>query len=221
MTPQTRRQRERAEREQLIGIRQQQAQQQVFREAQTTATAEMAVRQVNVVREAESTRDAQVVAAEQARQITVIAAEALREKQITEATGMLEQQKKVAEARRVNGEAEGAAQQAVLMAPVNSQIALAKEIGENHEYQVYLIRLKEIEAGQTVGSAAAAALEKAGVKIIATTGSPMDGVKSVMDLMTPKGATQLGASLEALAQTPLGERVAAYFQKNGVASAEP
>ena len=208
-----------AEREQLVGIRRQQAAQEVAVEEAKTAQNNMAVQQVETVRQAEITRDAQVIAAEQARRVTVIAAEASRERQIAEAQGQLESQKMAAEARRLSGAAEGAAEQAVLMAPVNSQIALAKEIGENQGYQQYLLRLKEIDAGQAVGMEAARALGKADVKVVATTGQPMDGVKSVMDLMTPKGATQLGAALEALAQTPVGEQISKILRPNGSGNA--
>jgi flotillin len=206
-----------AERDQMIGIRQQESSQAIAEQAAVTAQKEMQVRQINVVRDAEIARDAHVVAAEQAKRVTVLNAEATRDKLVAEAEGNLERQKKEAEGRRILGDAEGSAQEAVLMAPVNSQIALAKEIGENQGYQTYLLRLKEIEAGQLVGVEAARALEKAGIKVIATTGAPMDGIKSVMDLMTPKGATQLGAALESLAQTPIGERVAEMLRPNGQA----
>lgn len=218
-----------AERDQQIGISQQQSAQAVAMEEAKTAQNRMAVQQVNVVRESEINREAQLIAADAvrqrhvieanaAKQVTIIAGEGDKQNAILIAEGSLESQRRAAEARRLNGEAEGTAQQAILMAPVNSQISLAKEIGENHGYQTYLLRLKEIEAGQTVGTEAAKALEKAGIKIIATTGAPMDGIKSVMDLMTPKGATQLGAALESLANTPLGEKVASLVRGNGLAS---
>jgi hypothetical protein len=45
----------------------------------------------------------------------------------------------------------------------------------------------------------------------------MEGIKSVMDLLTPKGATQVGSALEALAQTPIGERVLSAIRPNGAA----
>jgi flotillin len=216
-----------AERDQVIGIRQQQSDQAIAEEQAKTAQQEMIVKRISVVRDAEINREAQVVTADAARQRLVIEAEAAKQINIVNgegdkqnailvAEGTLESQRRIAEARRLNGEAEGIAQQAVLMAPVNSQIALAKEIGENQGYQTYLLRLKEIEAGQTVGTEAAKALEHAGVKIIATTGAPMDGIKSVMDLMTPKGATQIGAALESFANTPLGEQIVSRISGNGI-----
>lgn len=215
-----------AERDQNIGLRQQEANQVIADQNAITAQKEMAVRQVQVVREAEIAREAQVVSADQARQVMVIDANANKTRQITAAEaeqqnitlvakGNLERRTMEAQAIKLTGEAEGEAQQAVLMAPVNSQIALAKEIGENQRYQEYLISLKQIEASQTVGTEAAKALEKADVKIISTTGAPMEGMKSAMDLMTPKGATQLGAALEAFGQTPIGEKIGALLRTNG------
>lgn len=218
-----------ADRDKNIGISQQQALQAVAEENANTITKQKAVEQIAAVRNAEISRAAAIVAADQSKQVTIISAEAERnqktiaaeaQKQVNITTaegnkqntilvaeGNLASQKMSADARRATGEAEGAAQQAVLMAPVNSQIALAKEIGENQGYQQYLITVRQIDAGQVVGVEAAKSLSAGEVKIIATTGSPMEGVKSVMDLMTPKGATQLGASLEALANTDIGKRI--------------
>jgi len=204
-----------AQREEEVGIRQQQAAQRVREQEAETAQRTMALQRVNTVREAEIARDAAVVLADQNRQVMVVGAEAEKQQQITRAEGRLESQRREADAKRLIGDAEGTAEQAILMAPVNSQIALAKEIGENQGYQTYLISLRQIEAGQAVGMEAAKALEKAGVKIIATTGTPMDGVKSVMDLMTPKGATQLGAALEAFGNTSIGEQLSSLIRRVG------
>lgn len=226
-----------AERDEAIGIRQQQAGQAIAAERAITTEKEMAVKRVTTVRNSEIDKEAQLVNAERERQITVIAAEAVKSKSvicaeadkqvaitrgegdkqqtILNAEGTLESQKRVAEAKSLVGEAEGQAQQAILMAPVNSQIALAKEIGTNQGYQTYLISLKQIEASQSVGIEAAKALEKAGIKIIATTGTPMEGVKSVMDLLTPQGATKIGAALEAASQLPIMNEIIGKLGANG------
>jgi flotillin len=105
------------------------------------------------------------------------------------------------------------------MAPVNSQIALAKEIGENQGYQTYLLTLRQIESGQTVGVEAAKALAEADIKIVSTSGTPMQGMKSAMDLVTPAGAAQLGAALETLSQVPAVRQVLARL--NGGATTQP
>lgn len=190
-----------------IGIAQQQADQAVKEEEKATATKAMAVIEVNTVRQAEITRQQQVVAADQAKQVVVIEAEAEKQKTITIADGTLEAARRKATGVEVNGEAEGKAQTAVLMAPVNSQIALAKEIGTNDGYQKYLVTVKQIEANQTVGIAQADALKAAQIKVIANAGTVVDGVKTAMDLLSPKGGTQLGTALEAFKNTDVGEQV--------------
>ncbi|HZB89905.1 MAG TPA: SPFH domain-containing protein [Stellaceae bacterium] len=216
-----------AERDQAIGIRNQQSQQAVKEEEARTAEKTMAVNLVNTVRQAEITRQAEVVAADQAKQVAIIAAEAAKQRAtidaeaqksvaittaegrkqqaVLEADGSLEAARRSAEGKLAIGQAEGSAEQARLMAPVNSQIALAKEIGGNDGYQRYLLTIEQIKAGQAVGIEAAKALQAAGVKIVATTGSgPVSGVRSVMDMFTPAGAMNLGAALDAFKDTDAG-----------------
>lgn len=246
-----------AERNQAIGIAQQQADQAVKVEEAATAERAQAVIRVNRVKQAEIERDAQVVAADQARQVRVIEAEAEQRQQviaaeaakqvritaadgaklsqITEAEGTkqrtvliadgdLEAAKRKAEGERAIGEAEGAAETARRMAPVAAQVALADKIAQSDAYQSYLVSIRRIESEQAIGIAQAAALEKAGVKIIANTGaSPIEGFKSVTELFTPKGATTIGAALEALKQTDEGASLLAGLAKrlNGGGEAKP
>lgn len=182
-----------AEKDKLVGIAGKQAEQAVFEAEKATREAAMEVQRVQQVKQAEITREQQVVEAEQDKQTQVIRAD-----------GALAAAKLAAEGVRVQGEAEGKAQEAVLMAPVNAQISLAKEIGENQGYQGYLIQLEAIKAYLEVGGKQAVALEKAEVKIIANSGSPTEGMRGVMDLFTSKGGTQLGGMVEAFAQTSVG-----------------
>lgn len=196
-----------AEKTQQIGIADQKAQQAIQEEAKGTAEKEMAVKQVQNVRAAEIVRGVQVVQADQDKQTAVIRAEGEKQKTITEAEGTLQQMQLHAQGVRAEGEAKGAAETAVLMAPVNSQIALAREIGNNTGYQTYLVTIKQIEASQAVGMEQAHALTHADVKIIANAGNAVDGATSVMQLLTPKGGLQLGAMLEAFKQTDVGKEV--------------
>jgi flotillin len=213
-----------AEKEKQVGIANQVAQQEIKAQEKTTAEKHMAVVQVQQVRAAEIQRDVQVVAAEQDKRTTVIKAEGVKQVDIVKAEGTkqqtvlvaegnLEQAKLHAQGVKVEGEAQGAAEQAVLMAPVNSQIALAKEIGSNPGYQTYLIQIRTVEKDQAVGVEQAQALKDADIKVIANTGDAISGVSKVMDLFTSKGGTQLGAMAEAFAQTPAG---AALLEKAGV-----
>lgn len=182
-----------AEAEQQVGISTEKSKQNVAEEAAITAEKNMAVKKVNDVRAAEIARDVKVVAAEQEKKHTIIVAE-----------GKLEQAKLNAEGVRVEGEAKGQAEQAILMAPVNTQISLAKEIGQNQGYQDYLIRIRVVEKDQVVGVEQAKALQAADIKVIANTGEVSNGVDKVMDLFSSKGGTAIGAALEALKQTPAG-----------------
>jgi flotillin len=207
-----------AERDREIGIRNQQSQQAIQIENAITAEKEMNVKKINTVRLAEITRESTVIAADQARQIAIKNAEGEQQQLIIIADGKkqqltliadgdLYQAQKAAEATRVKGEAEGKAQTAILMAPVDTQIELAKEIGANENYQHYLISLKQIEAGQVVGVESAKALSRADIKVVSTAGAPMAGMKSVMELVTPAGAAQLGAALESLSNMPAVEKL--------------
>jgi flotillin len=173
----------------------------------------MAVKQVNDVRAAEIAKGVQLVQADQEKQAAVIRAEGEKQRTITIAQGALEQMKLNAEGVRAQGDAKGAAETAVLMAPVNSQIALAREIGANQEYQKYLVTVRQIEASQTVGIEQAKALTAAEIKVIANAGNVVDGVKSAMELLTPKGGLQIGAMLETLKQTDAGKAVVEALTK--------
>lgn len=204
-----------AEKDQRIGIANQTAMQNVKEQEKETATRSMAVVQVNTVRQAEINRDAQVVAADQAKKVAVINAEGNKQQTILMAEGNLEQAKLVAQGTRLKGEAEGAAEQAVLMAPVNTQITLAKEIGQNAGYQTYLVSIRALEKDQAVGIEQAKALQAADIKVIANTGEVVGGVTKVMDLFTSKGGTQLGAMVEALKQTPAGAAIVSRLAGNG------
>lgn len=181
-----------AERE--VELSKQQATQQIKETEKVTKEKEMAVIQVAEVKKAEITREINLVKADQERQQTVIAAEA-----------QLEKEKRQAEGTEAQGVAEAAAEKAKQLAPVEAQIVLAKEIGTNTGYQQYLITLRRVEAEQIIGVEQAKALDKADIKIIANTGSAPDGIKSVSELFSSKGGTQIGAMLEGMMNTETGK----------------
>jgi len=193
-----------AERNQAVGIAEQKSTQAVLGEKKSTTEAEMQVLQVKQVREAEIQKVQQVVNAEQNKQTTILAAE-----------GRLEAQKREAEGVTLLGEAQGNAETAKLMAPVNAQLALAKEVGGNEGYQKYLAMLEAIRAYITVGSKQAEALKDADVKIIANASKPAEGMKTVMDIFSTEGGTHLGGMVEAFSQTPLGQAVLDKFGVKG------
>lgn len=194
-----------AEKEKQVGIANEKAQQEIKEQAKLTADKDMAVKKVQEVRAAEIAKDVQVVQAQQFKETAVIKADGEKQMTILVAEGNLEAAKRNAQGIQAEGEAKGAAEQALLMAPVNSQITLAKEIGENQGYQTYLIEIRKVDATQAVGIAQAGALEKADVKVIANAGNAISGVETAMDLFSTKGGTAVGSMLEGLAQTEQGQ----------------
>lgn len=185
-----------AQKEREVGIAQQEAEQQVLAQQRETVTRDMAVKEVEKVRAAEIERAAQVVSFDQERQQAVIHAQ-----------GQLDAAKLHAQGVEIEGRAQGEAEKAVLLAPVTAQLTLAEKIGENKNYQEYLIGIRAIEKDQVVGIAQAEALKDADLKVIANAGDVVSGVGGLMGLLTPKAGTQLGAMVEAFAQTPAGAKV--------------
>ncbi len=196
-----------AEKEKAVGIAEQQSRQEVLTQEKETRTRDMLVTRVEQVNQAEITRDEQVVVAEQDRKTRVIVAE-----------GMLEAKRREAEGIEVEGSALATAEKLMQLAPVEAQIVLAKEIGQNPRYQNYLAIIEAVKAHIIVGSKQADALTAAEIKVIANTGSPSEGVSDVMDLLSTEGGTKMAGMVEAFAQTPMGKMV---FSKIGIAEDTP
>ncbi len=196
-----------AAQEQATAVAQEQAKQTVADQMKITAEKNMAVQEVNQVRAAEITKSVEVVKAEEKKQVSIVEAEGQKQQTILVAEGDLESTKRVAEGIQLTGNAKAEAEKAMQLAPVQAQIVLAKEIGENAGYQQYLLTIRSIEKDEKVGIEQAAALEKADVKVIANTGNATSGLKSAMDLFTPAGGTTVGAAVEAFMQTPTGGRI--------------
>jgi flotillin len=194
-----------AEQEREVGIANERSKQQVQAEAKTTKEREMAVAQVQAVKQAEINKEAAIISAEQQRQTQVISAQAQRAVQVTEAEGERDALTLKAAGVRAEGEAKGAAKLAVDMVPITTQVALAKEIGENKEYQHYLVTVEQIKANKEVGVANAAALDKAEVRVIVNSGNVQSGISTVTDLISSKGGTAIAGLLEGLAGTEAGE----------------
>lgn len=121
------------------------------------------------------------------------------------AEGDLEIKEKNAKGIEAEGLAQAISERAMLLAPVEAQTTLAKEIGENKAYQEYLITVEKVKADKEVGIAQASAVSKADIKVIANTGTVNDGIQSVSELFTSKGGTQLGAMIEGFKNTEAGK----------------
>ncbi len=218
-----------AEKDKHVGIAKEQAQQEIKGAARTTAERDMDVKKVHEVRGAEIARDVATVRAEQDKQVAVVNADAQKQVNVvnaeaaqrvqvlaadaqkaattTKAEGDLSAALKEAEGIRARGEASAAAEQAMLMAPVTTQISLAKEIGSNPGYQQYLVTIEQVKAGRDVGLEMARAMQNADLKVIANSGDMQQGVAKLGDIFTPAGGTKLTGMLAALGQTPEGQKL--------------
>jgi flotillin len=193
-----------AEADKEVGIAKEKSNQEVQTETKITTERLMEVKKVEEVKSAEIARDVAVVKAEQDKQVQVVNADAEKESTIRIAAGKLDATKKDAEGIQAVGAARADAEKQMLLAPVNAQLTLAKEIGENQAYQEYLVKVENIKASQAVGVEMAGAIKAADLKIIANGGDVQSGIGNLADIFTPKGGTSIGGMLTALGQTEEG-----------------
>ena len=205
-----------AEREKAVGVAQEQSKQKVLVEQANTMEKDLAVRQVEEVRNAEIQRDTALVLAEKERKVAEIAKqtaliEAAQEQEtmVLVADGKLEAEKKNAEAIQATGIAKAEAEKALQLAPVSAQIALSQEIGTNEAYQKYLALVEAFKAYIAVGSEQAKSLQNADIKVIANGGSAPEGITKVVDVFSSKGGTELAAAIEAFTQSDIGSDIIA------------
>lgn len=200
-----------AEKDKAVGIAQEKSQQEIKAQQKVTTEKAMEVARVENVKAAEIAKDVNVVKAEELKQTDVIQAEGQKQKTVLIAEGQLEAQKREAEAVLVNGQAKAESEKLLQLAPVEAQIVLAKEIGENQSYQQYLITIRQVEAQQAIGVEQARALDKADIKVIANSGTVTGGISSLGELFTSQGGSNVGAALEGLAQSEIGKQLLNKF----------
>ena len=92
-------------------------------------------------------------------------------------------------------------------AQVAGQIELSAKIGENKEYQDFVVRQRQVEAMEAIGVEQAKNLANAQIKIFANAGSVADGVSSAGKVLNPKTGLDLSSMLESFASTPVGEKI--------------
>lgn len=205
-----------AEVDKSVGIAREQSQQAVQEQAAITAEKTQATARVNQTKAAEIAKEVQIINANAQKEagvvdaegkaaIQVIEAEAHADAQVKQARGDLESTQLAAQGVEATGKAEGAAEQARLMAPVETQIALAKGIAENEGYQEYLIAVRVIEKDEAIGKANAEALAEAELKVIVNSGDVGSGIKGIGDVFSAKGGTNIAAMASALGQTEEGK----------------
>jgi flotillin len=148
-----------------------------------------------------------LIKASQDKETRILVAEAEKTTTILVAEGNLESKKRESEGIAFEGTAKAEAEKAMQLAPVQAQIVLAKEIGNNDGYQKYLITIEQVKANQAVGIEQAKALSSADLKIIANSGNVENGMKNLMDVFSANGGTQIGSMLEGLAQSEKGSEL--------------
>jgi flotillin len=201
-----------------VGIADERAKQEVQEQAKVTAERTMAVEKVNQVQLANIKKEANIVKAEEEKQVVIITAQANKESLALNAEGVKRQLELEAEGKLVaktkestgiqlEGEARADAEKKMQLASVEAQITLAAKIGENKGYQGYLIEIRAVEAQEKIGVEQAKNLGRADIKVIANAGDVNTGVKSAMDLFSPKGGTAVGGMLEALKNTNAGKSI--------------
>ena len=213
-----------AEKDREVGIATEQANQSIMAQSKITAEKQMEVKKVNDVKSAEIAREVAEVKAEQDRKVAEVKAEQEKTVKIVSAEAEKEAKQKVADADlyvavkesesiRLKGVAEADAEKAILMAPVETQIELAKEIGGNQGYQQYLISIKQIDISRDVGVEMAKAMQHADLKVIANAGDIQGGIAKLGDAFTTSGGMNLTGMLSALAQTAEGKALVDRFTK--------
>lgn len=203
-----------AEKEREVGIAHQISQQDIKVQEKITTEKHMEVVKVQETKTAEIEKEVNLVKAAQKKETDIIFAEGEKQKTILVAEGQLSNTKLNAEGIKVQGEARATAEQQMLMAPVEAQITLAREIGDNKGYQEYLVTIKQVEANQAVGIEQAKALVQSDLKVIVNSGDVQSGISGLGDIFSAKGGTGLGASLEALANTDAGKALMSKFGIN-------
>lgn len=183
---------------------------------------EMAVIKVAEVRQADINKEKAIVTAEQNRKEIEIAAQADQFRIELDAEAQLNAKTKNAEAIKVEGNAEAEvieakgkasaeAEKLSGLANVEPQMTLAREIGENSNYQNYLVKIKDIEISGEVQKvqyqSLAEALNGADLKLLVNSGDVNSGLNSFGDILSSKGASSINGLIEALKQTPEGQKV--------------
>lgn len=201
-----------------VGLAKQKAEQDIKEQAKITKEKEMEVLKVQEIKQAEIKKEASIVNADATKAVILRQAEAQKEKTILDAQAEKEQIELKAEAElqmnlkeaegiQAKGKAEAESKKAMELASVTAQTTLAEKIGENENYQKYLINLEQIKALAEVGIEQAKNLARAEIKINAMSNDVPAGLNKVTDIFTPKGGLNIAGALENLASSDLGKQV--------------
>lgn len=178
-----------AEKDKQVGIAKEQANQDIQEQTKITAEKLMAVKLVEEEKQAEIKKKVAVINAEEAAEVNIKIADGEKQSAELRATAIV-----------AVGNASAEAEKAMLMAPVETQISLAKEIGENVGYQKYLITIEQVKVSKDVGIEMAKALQQADIKVIANGTDPQSGLNSAMNMFNSSGS-KTGMDLNGLLST--------------------
>ena len=214
-----------------VGIAKEKADQDIKEQAKITKEKEMEVVKVAQLRQAEINKEANIVKADEVKAVTIKNAEANKEQ--IELNAMAEKRQielkaeadlamslKEAEGIEAKGKAEAEAKKLMELAPVNAQIELAREIGDNQGYQNYLIQLEQIKAICEVGIEQAKNLGKADIKINTMSNDVPSAINKVTDIFSPQGGLNIAGALESLASSPIGKSVIEKIVPNAKTSSK-
>lgn len=142
---------------------------------------------------AEADKKAQELKAEADQKAVQLSSEAQLEADKRKAEGTLAIQDAEAVGIKKIGTAKADAEKEMQMASVTAQTELANQIGDNANYQTYLLQVKQIEVNGEIGIAQAKALESANIQIVG--GSGTDGGLSLGGMLTGLVATDAGKAI--------------------------
>ena len=142
---------------------------------------------------AEADKKAQELKAEADQKAVQLSSEAQLEADKRKAEGTLAIQHAEAVGIKKIGTAKADAEKEMQMASVTAQTELANQIGDNENYQTYLLQVKQIEVNGEIGIAQAKALESANIQIVG--GSGTDGGLSLGGMLTGLVATDAGKAI--------------------------
>jgi hypothetical protein len=105
------------------------------------------------------------------------------------------------------------------LANVTAQSTLAKEIGENENYQSYLVKIREVEIMGEVNKvqyqSLATALAGADLKLLVNSGDVHSGLGKFSDILSSKGGSVTNGLFESLKQTPEGSGIVSLLEQLG------
>lgn len=211
-----------------IGIAEQNAVMEVREAEKTAAEKTMEVNRINVIKNAEIQKEEAIIAAQLSKEQTVLLAEAEQKKVELNALASLEAKKKEAEgievlgrsngiSIEVTGKAKAEAEKALQLAGVAAQTELAKEIGQNAEYQNYMVRIRQIEIEGEVNKvqyeSLATALSSADLKLLVNSGDVNSGLNKFSDILSSKGGAALNGLIESLKHTAEGAGILSLLDR--------